>query len=92
MIYLKEKPDYFNYSDFIGVVGKILSSVYQANTIEPIKMIDRFPLQMPKEELQERLNTNNIKNIINSCNYTPNKYRIFFIKGIDFANTLCYNN
>ena len=73
MLYLKEKPDYFNYPEFIGVVGKILSSVYQANTVEPIKMMDKFPLQMPKEELQERYN------VLNEALSTYNKCRISYL-------------
>ena len=84
MIYLKEKPDYFYYSDFIGVVGKILSSVYQASTIEPIKMIDKFPLQMPKEELQERYNKlNEALSTYNKCKIsylsTANKVKVHLI-------------
>ena len=51
--YLENQSDFLDYSTYLKAISKVLSTHGQAQ-IEPITIIDRFPLLMPKEELKER--------------------------------------
>lgn len=55
--YLASAPDYANSADVELLIGKILAAVDEEKTIQPLTMLDRFPLAMPKEELQRRYAT-----------------------------------
>lgn len=59
ILFLKGQQDYLEQNEFIHIMGKVLSSVYSVSAIEPVKMIDRFPLNMPKDDLLDRYSTLN---------------------------------
>ena len=68
IVFLRGQPDYLEQNDFVRVMGKVLTTIYSSSAIEPIKMIDRFPLNMPKDELLERYNAlNEAMNSYNKC-------------------------
>ena len=52
--YLKSKNDYFANIEIDSVMGKILASLDDSKPITPLTMVDKFPLLMPKDELQKR--------------------------------------
>ena len=51
--YLASKSDFIE-NDIDGIFGKILASLDDSKSITPLSMVDKFPLVMPKEELQKR--------------------------------------
>lgn len=52
--YLLQKKEFLDYNQFQAVLGRMLASVERTNEVTPITMIDRFPLQMDKMELEKR--------------------------------------
>lgn len=52
--YLLQKKEFLGYSEFESIMGRIMASVERTNEITPLTMIDRFPLQMDKLELEKR--------------------------------------
>ena len=52
--YLENKSDFVEFNSFQEVMGRITASVERSNEVTPITMIDRFPLAMDKNELENR--------------------------------------
>ncbi len=52
--YITSQPDFEGKKEMELALGKALSDYVKDNSISPITMIDRFPLQMDKVELQRR--------------------------------------
>lgn len=59
--FLKNCADFVNYNEYQLVMGKVLTSFGNQNEITPLTMIDRFPLAMDRNLLNERYN------ILNEC-------------------------
>lgn len=59
--YLLQKKEFLDYNQFQAVLGRMLASVERTNEVTPITMIDRFPLQMDKMELEKRYQ------VLNEC-------------------------
>lgn len=54
--YLEKQQDFLDYNTYLKAMGKILSNhtMDETKDVEDITIIDRYPLAMPKEELQKR--------------------------------------
>ena len=52
--FLKECPDFMNFPQYQMAMGKIMASFTSKKELTPITMIDRFPLAMDKNLLQQR--------------------------------------
>ena len=81
LVFLRNQPDYLEQNECIHIMGKILTSVYSSSVVEPIRMVDRFPLNMPKEELLERYNA------LNECLQCYNKCRIEYVSSSNKIRT-----
>ncbi len=66
--YLEKQQDFLDYNTYIKAMGKILSNhtTEEVKGLEDITIIDRYPLAMPKDELQKRYLT--FKEAIQSFN------------------------
>ena len=54
MDYLLQKNDFLNFNQLESVLGRMMASVERTDEITPLTMIDRFPLQMDRIELEKR--------------------------------------
>lgn len=54
--YLASKNDFVETNNIEAILGKILASLDDSKPITPLSMVDKFPLVMPKDELQKRFN------------------------------------
>lgn len=52
--FLQRSPDFLNNSVYQNAIGKVMSSFESSKELTPITMIDRFPLAMDKNLLQQR--------------------------------------
>lgn len=52
--FLQRSPDFLNNANYQNAMGKIMSSFESNKELTPITMIDRFPLAMDKNLLQQR--------------------------------------
>lgn len=50
--YLSKKSDYVEFDEYYKAVGKVLSTFKRKNEIMPISMIERFPISIDKNHLQ----------------------------------------
>lgn len=71
--YLISKPDYINSKEIQSLIGKILVAVDDSRPITPLTMIDKFPLSIPKDELQKRYS------ILNEAIETQSKVDINYL-------------
>lgn len=55
--FLANSNEFLDYDNYQASIGKILAAIDSKKTVTPITMIDRFPLTMEKNKLQERYNT-----------------------------------
>ena len=54
MDYLVQKNDFLSFTQLETVLGRMMASVERTDEITPLTMIDRFPLQMDRIELEKR--------------------------------------
>ncbi|MBQ9124155.1 MAG: WYL domain-containing protein [Acholeplasmatales bacterium] len=52
--FLNQSPDFLDAKLFEESVGKLMASIQSSNDITPLAMLERFPLAMDKNKLQER--------------------------------------
>ena len=52
--FLSSSNDYLNSNEIQSIIGKIIAAIDDSRPITPLTMIDKFPLSMPKDELQRR--------------------------------------
>lgn len=55
--FLANSNEFMEYEKYQASIGKILAAIGSKKIVTPITMIDRFPLAMDKNKLQERYNT-----------------------------------
>ncbi|MDE7263927.1 MAG: WYL domain-containing protein [Anaeroplasmataceae bacterium] len=51
--FLEHQPDFLEYKTYVKAISKILSTSIESISMD-VKIIDRYPLAMPKEELLQR--------------------------------------
>ena len=52
--FLNQSPDFLKFDEYQTVMGKVTSSFVSRNEMTPVTMIDRFPLAMDKNLLNQR--------------------------------------